>query len=49
LPGKIEVKARINLQLTGKISLMLDSNSSMLLEYGCYCWHYEPRLSIVIF
>jgi len=24
-----------NLQLTGKISLELDSNSSFLLEYGC--------------
>jgi len=26
---------QINLQLTGKISLNLDSNSSLLLEYDC--------------
>jgi len=28
------VKLRINLQLTGKISLKLDSNLGLLLEYG---------------
>jgi len=32
---KLRVELRINLQLTGKMSLKLDSNSSLLLEYGC--------------
>jgi len=32
---KYGLEQRINLQLTGKISLKLDSNSSLLLEYGC--------------
>jgi len=31
----VEVKQQINLQLTGKISLKMDSNSSLLLEYSC--------------
>jgi len=30
------LEQRMNLQLTGKISSKLDSNSSLLLEYGCY-------------
>jgi len=34
LSDKIEVKSLINLQLTGKLSLKLNSNSSLLLEYG---------------
>jgi len=33
LPNEVEVETRINLQLTGKILLMLDSNSNLLLEY----------------
>jgi len=37
---KLEVKSRIALQITGKTLLKLDSNSSLLLEYGrkfAYC------------
>jgi len=34
LSDYIGVEQRIKLQLTGKISLKLDSNSSLLLEYG---------------
>jgi len=30
----LHYKIRINLQLTGNISLELDSNSSLFLEYG---------------
>jgi len=30
----VSVEPKINLQLTGKISLKLDSNLSLLLEYG---------------
>jgi len=35
--NKMGIEPRINLQLTGKISLKLDSNSSLLLEYGHKC------------
>jgi len=36
LLGYVGVEQQTNLlQLTGKISLKLDSNSSLLLEYGC--------------
>jgi len=39
LSRKVEVEQCINLQLTGKISLKLDSNSSLLLEYAAVrCW-----------
>jgi len=31
---QVRVELQINLQLTGKISLKLDTNSSLLLEYG---------------
>jgi len=31
---KVRVEPRINSQSTGKISLKLDSNSSLLLQYG---------------
>jgi len=34
LSDKIGIESQINLKLTGKISLELDSNSSLLLEYG---------------
>jgi len=33
------IEQRINLQLTGKISPKLDSNSSLILEYGCQLLH----------
>jgi len=29
------------LEITGKISLELDSNSSLLVEYARYCWNYS--------
>jgi len=34
LTDKICIEQQINLQLTSKISLELDSNSSLLFEYG---------------
>jgi len=36
--SKVGVEPRINLQLTDKISLELDSNLSLLLEYDHYCY-----------
>jgi len=34
LKPEVRVESQINLQLTGKLSLKLDFNSSLLLEYG---------------
>jgi len=38
----LTLESRIKLQLTGKISLKLDSNLSLLLEYGHYWCSFGP-------
>jgi len=49
--NKLGVEQWINLQLTGKNSLRLDSNSSLLLEYGVnykfYFFNYRFRAEIL--
>jgi len=45
MSNKLVVELRINLQLTGKISLKLDFKSSLLLDYGRKDGMHQRKLS----